>query len=216
MVICDGIKINNLHSHHDFDLCFKQRNISLPEKKSIRETVPFMNGYYDFSALNGAPAWDERSVEYVFDLIAETPRKLDEYASRVLDWLCNAHNVDIFDDTMPDYHWHGSYDGCSLSWDESGLHVEISVEFVVYPFKIANVATTWQMQAGEYTIRNEGMTVAPIVYSDASAAIQIGTHVTSIPANVETKLALDLERGDNTVIITGDGTLQFSYYKEVL
>ena len=56
MNIAEGIRINNKHSYGDFGLYLKSRNIGLPEKKSIRQTVPFMNGYYDFSALNGAPA----------------------------------------------------------------------------------------------------------------------------------------------------------------
>lgn len=212
----DGIQANGLHSQHDFDLCIKMRNIGLPSKKTIRQTVPFMNGYYDFSALNGSPAWNERKIEYAFDVIADTPAELEDCAAAVLDWLCNIHDTDIYDDTMPDYHWHGSYESCALSYDDSGLAVEISVEFVCYPFKIANNPITITMQAGKHTIVNTGMAVAPIVKSDAVAAIQIGTYVSSVPANTEVKLGIDLERGSNTVIVTGDGSVKFWYYKEVM
>ena len=215
-MMTDGISANGLHSAHDFDLCINARNISLPEKKSIRETVPFMNGYYDFTALYGAPAWNERTIEYVFDVIGDTPAEVDEYVSRVLDWLCNIHDTDIYDDTMPEYHWHGSYEACSLTWAETGLHAEIAVEFVCYPFKISNTATKHTFTAGEYTVVNQGMAVAPIVKSDASAAIQIGNYVVSILPGVETKLPIDLERGKNTVIVTGEGTVSFAYYKEAM
>lgn len=212
----DGIKIDGLHSCRDFKLCIKARNVSMPTKKSIRETVPFMNGYYDFSALNGSPAWEDRPVEYVFDVIADSPEALDEYASRVLDWLCNAHDTDIFDDTMPNYHFHGSYESSALSWDESGLGVEIAVTFICYPFKIANDPITTRMTAGEYIVVNQGMDVAPIVRAEALTGIQIGNYVTSVAAGVETTLEIDLKRGENTVIITGDGTLEFAFYKEVM
>lgn len=216
MNMTDGIRINDLHSYRNFDLCIKSRNIGLPEKKSIRETVPFMNGYYDFSALNGAPAWNERVIEYSFDVLGETPQELENEVSRVLDWLCNVHDTDIYDDTLTRQHWHGSYESSDVSYDDSGEQAEVKVSFVVHPFKIANEPTTYTMKSGTYTIKNMGMVVSPIVSSNAAAAIQIGTYVSSIPANVETKLEIDLKRGDNTVIVSGDGTVTFSYYEEVL
>lgn len=215
-MITDGIRANGLHSHHDFNLCFKHRDIGLPKKKTIRQTVAFKNGYYDFTALNGSPAWDERIVNYAFDVTADTPEELEEYVEAVLDWLCNIHDTDIYDDTMPDYHWHGSYETCYPTYDESGLAVELSVEFVCYPFKIANEPTVLSLTAGTHTVINRGMAVAPVVQSDAVAAVQIGNYVSSVPANVETRLRIDLERGENTVVITGDGTVRFAYYKEVI
>lgn len=216
MSITDGIRINDKHSYGNFGLTLKSRNIGLPEKKSIRQTVPFMNGYYDFSALNGAPAWGERIIEYSFDVINENPVELDYFVSYVLDWLGTVHDTDIYDDTTYGYHWHGSYDNASVSWDDSGLQAEISVSFAVHPFKIADTPTQHSMTAGTYTITNTGMAVAPIVKSTAVAAIQIGNYVSSIPAGEEIRLEIDLERGNNTVLITGAGTVTLSYYREVL
>ncbi len=216
MSLSDGIRINDKHSYGNFGLYLKSRNIGLPEKKSIRQTVPFMNGYYDFSALNGAPAWNERTLEYAFDVTNDNPVELDYFVSYVLDWLGNIHDVDIYDDTTYGYHWHGSYNDANVKWDDSGQHAEINVSFVVHPFKIANEPTQYYMTAGTYTVTNLGMSVAPIVRSDAVAAIQIGNYVSSIPAGEEIRLEIDLERGENTVLVTGDGTVTFSFYEEVL
>lgn len=216
MSMTDGIRINDKHSYGDFGLYLKSRNIGLPEKKSIRETVPYMNGYYDFSALNGAPAWGERTIEYSFDVTNDSPVELDYFVSYVLDWLGNAHDVDIQDDTVYGYHWHGSYAEANVEWDESGMHAEISVSFVVHPFKIANEPTAYSMTAGTHTINNPGMAVAPYVISTTTAAIQIGTYVSSVPANEQMQLEIDLARGDNIVIVTGEGTVTLSYYEEVL
>lgn len=212
----DGIRIKDLHSYRDFDLYIKYRIIGLPEKKSIRQTVAFMNGYYDFSALNGAAAWGERLIEYGFDVIADTPQELELEVGRILNWLCNVHDEDIFDDTLTRFHWHGSYDKSDVSYDEDGEHAEIKVSFVVHPFKIADVATIYTMKAGTHKITNLGMAVAPFVICDTTAAIQIGTYVSSIPANEEIQLEIDLARGENTVLVTGAGTVRLSYYEEVI
>lgn len=216
MGITDGIRINDMHSYGNFGLYLKSRNIGLPEKKSIRQTVPFMNGYYDFSALNGAPAWNERIIEYSFDVVHDSPADLDFFVSYVLDWLSNVHDADIFDDTVYRYHWHGSYEKATVDWDETGLKAELTVFFVVHPFKIADEPIVSVMTAGTYTITNLGMAVAPYVKSNADAAIQIGSYVSSIPANTEIQLGIDLERGENTVVVSGTGTVTFSYFEEVL
>lgn len=216
MSMTDGIRINGKHSNANFGLELKTRNIGLPEKKSIRESVAFMNGYYDFSALNGAPAWNERVIEYAFDVVNDSPAELDFFVSYVLDWLGNVHDADIFDDTVYGYHWHGSYEEAKISWDESGLHAEIVVSFVVHPFKIANEAKTHNLTAGTHTIVNSGMAIAPYVQSDAGAAIQIGNFVSNISANEEMQLEIDLARGENTVLVTGDGSVRLWYFEEVL
>lgn len=214
--ITDGIRIKDKHSYGNFGLEFKWRKIGLPKKKSIRQTVAFMNGYHDFSALNGEPAWDERIIEYAFDVINDSPSELDYFVSYVLDWFGNVQDEDIFDDNVYGYHWHGSYDDAKVEWDESGLKAEIVISFVVHPFKIANEAKTHSLTAGTHTIINSGMAVAPYAQSDADAAIQIGSYVSSIPANEEIQLEIDLKRGENTVLITGEGTVTLSYYEEVL
>lgn len=216
MNITDGIRINDLHSYHNFGLYIKLRNVGLPEKKSIRQTVPFMNGYYDFSALYGAPAWNERIIEYAFDILADTPQELEREITKILDWLCNVHDEDIFDDTLTRFHWHGSYESSDVTYDDSGMQAEIKVSFVVYPFKISDEATVHTLVAGSYTITNFGMAVAPYVISNASVAIQIGNYVSSIPANESIHLKVDLARGDNTVIIAGEGTVTLSFFEEVL
>lgn len=215
MNITDGIRANGKHSYGDFGLSLKSRNIGLPAKKNIRETVAFKNGYYDFSALNGAPAWGERIIEYSFDVINENPVELDHFVSYVLDWLGTIHDTDIYDDTTYGYHWHGSYDSANVEWDESGLQAEIVVSFVVHPFKIADAETVHTLAAGTHVITNAGMAVAPYVVSTANAAIQIGNYVSSIAANNKIQLEIDLERGENAVLVTG-GTVTFSYYEEVL
>lgn len=212
----DGIRTGDVHSFSTHGLYIKTRNISLPEKKSIRQTVPFMNGYYDFSALNGAPAWDEREIEYVFDAAEDTPSALDKKVSDVMDWLGNIHDEDIFDDTMPGYHWHGSYESSDISWDESGLKAEISVTFVCHPFKIANYATSLSFATGEHSVYNSGMAVIPYAYSASAAAIQIGNYASSIPAGENVQLAVSLERGKNNVLVSGDSPVIIKFWKEVL
>ena len=48
-----GIKKGNKHSFIDFGLTIKSKSIGMPSKNKVKETIPFMNGQYDFSELYG-------------------------------------------------------------------------------------------------------------------------------------------------------------------
>lgn len=134
----DGFTINGKHSFADYGLHVKSRQLGFPKKNSIRKTVPFMNGYYDFTKINGAVSWGERPLSYTFDIIGDTPSEVDAECSRILNWLGNVHDEDIFDDTMAGYHLHGSFESATPTESEDGEHTELTVTFVCYPFKIKN------------------------------------------------------------------------------
>ena len=215
-MIHDGVTINGKHSYKDFDLCIKRRAFSTPERQSIRETVPFMHGYYDFSTLNGEPSFTERTVSYTFDVIADTVEELENKRRAILDWLMNVNEAVIQDDTIPDYHFVGSYDSCSMDEDDYGDVMELQVTFVCQPFQIANVPSQNILKAGTHTVIVRGQTVTPTAYATAEATIQIGNLVTGIPAGIETVLGINLEKGANEVTVTSTGTVTLSWYEEVI
>ena len=133
-----GFSINGEHSYADYGLYVSKRKIGLPAKKSIRKTVPFMNGYYDFSRINGSDTWGERSISYTFDIVCNTVEETDREVTRILNWLGNIYEADIYDDTMPEHHFHGSFSTATPTESEDGEKVELTVTFICYPFKIAN------------------------------------------------------------------------------
>lgn len=130
------LEINGLKSYDDFGVYISSRKITQPKKKSIKESIPFSNVVYDFSNLNGEIYWEERSLEYVFDIAEVSTEEMENVKSRLLDWFMNVHDVDIYDPYIGDYHFHGSFD--SDSWDEDFGSGFLTVSFTVYPYKISN------------------------------------------------------------------------------
>ena len=62
-----GITYNNKHSFNDLGLTvLNTRVVETPSKIKITETIPFMNGSYDFSNLYGSNCYTERKLEYEF------------------------------------------------------------------------------------------------------------------------------------------------------
>lgn len=191
MEYAEGITINGMHTFIDYGLTISSRKIDLPAKTSIRKKIPFMNGFYDFSKIGGGICWGERQIQYTFDIVGETVQEMDDKRTAVVNWLCNLHDVDIYDDTIPDYHFHGSYD--TNSQTEDAEKSELTVTFICYPFMIENNPTEVYV-SGDFTLNNKGQSVVPIISTTQETLITINGMTQRVPAG-ETKLALMLPNG---------------------
>ena len=208
----EGFTINGKHSYADYGLNVKKRQLGFPAKRSIRKTVPFMNGYHDFTRINGSDTWGERLLSYTFDIIGNTPAEVDEECTRILNWLGNVHEADIYDDTMPEYHLHGSFESASPTESEDGEQTELTVTFVCQPFKIANEYTE-KSANGNFSIENVGQAVRLYVVSSAATSVTIGGTTQSISAG-ETELPMLLRNGITTG--TAATAVTFRWRTEVL
>ena len=209
-----GIEINGSHSYDDFGLHIRSRKIGLPEKKMLLGTVPFMNGLYDFSAIAGEAAWGQREIEYGFDLVSASAVELEEVKAELIDWLSNVHDVDIYDDVLPDTHFTGSYASAEFSDDESGLGSTLTVAFTCQPFRKANTVTTVALPVGETTVTVPGMTVTGTVDCEDGCVLTLRDTSQSI-AGTGVALLIPLKRGDN-VITVAEAAAVLHYYAEVI
>lgn len=215
------IRANGKGSFTDFKLAIKSRNISLPEKKKIKNSVPFQNGTYDFSDMNGEIYWEERILEYVFDIAEFSTEEMEQIKDKVVDWLLNIHDTDIEDDYTADYYYHGSYD--TNSWNEDFGQGELTVRFSVYPYKYAKERTIITQEISEtetaIIINNESShRIMPIVTINGDVSITIGKNTYALTSGTYTDSNLILEKGENTwnVIATSEtANLDISYRKEV-
>ena len=162
-MLTKGFTINGKHSYADYGLQIKKRVIGFPAKQSIRKTVPFMSGYHDFTRINGSDTWGERPLSYVFDIIGDTVEEVDAECTRILNWLGNIHDADIYDDTMPDIHFHGSFDSAAVAESEDGEQNELTVNFVCQPFKYANAETVVEAFRGTVIESIIGSAVRPTI-----------------------------------------------------
>lgn len=140
----DQLIIGSKASFDDFFASVAKRTIGMPKKKSIKETVPYSNETYDFSAINGELYWEERELEYVFEIIAPTPEKLEELKTAFATWVMNVQGEELHDPFIPDYHFKATYNDMDFD-DEEGLEkTTATVTFTAYPYKIANYPTVYE------------------------------------------------------------------------
>ena len=85
----DQLIIADTGSYDKFGASIKEREIHAPKKKTIKDTVPFSNATYDFTAINGEIYWQERTMKYIFEIVENTPEELEERKMKFSNWVMN-------------------------------------------------------------------------------------------------------------------------------
>ena len=133
-----GIKKDNKHSYNDFGIKILSRSISIPSKRKIKDTVPFMNGSYDFSLLYGEQTYDEREITYTFSLPKKDKVKLNMLKIKIIEWLYDGIQSKLYDDQIPGFYFLAECTG--IDYDESFYnYAQLTVSFTAYPFKISTL-----------------------------------------------------------------------------
>lgn len=140
----DQLIIGDKHSYDDFEASISARKIGMPEQKKMRETIPYSNITYDFSRINGEIYYEDRELEYSFEMTAETPEKLEDLKAAFSNWITGVFQEELHDPFIPDYHFIATYDSMTYD-DEAGLEkTTANVKFTAYPYKIANYKTVYK------------------------------------------------------------------------
>lgn len=203
-----GFSVDGVHTLHDLGYELKSKSISPPAKKSVRVTVPYMNGSYDFSDVYGDLYFEDRELSYLFDIIGD-PVEVDIDVSRLIDWAASIQESDIHDDDRPDYHYRGSFTGAEVERDDSGELATVTLTFTVYPFAIANDLCVARLKVGDNTVVNHGHQASLTVIPDDEMTIQIGQVRQTFMGKTVADFALG--HGENTLTVTdGGGTVEWS------
>ena len=130
-----GVKINGKHNK-EFGIAMESASIGFPAKKKIKETVPFMNGYYDFSTIgsNGEIMYEEREIDITFGIPAQSKEELQFMYSNILEWSVDIPKSQLIFDSIPDYYFEGEViDSSTL--EETMAYGKLQLKFTCEPFK---------------------------------------------------------------------------------
>lgn len=213
------LRANGKSSYDDFDIYIRERNPSIPTKRTNKKTVPGMHGSYDFSSLYGEVIYEDRIIEYKFDITGWNIRDLDRERRRVLDWLMNINETQIIDDYSPNYYYLGSYS--EGSWQEDAEQGLLTVKFSVYPFAISRIPMEVNFESiednkKEITIENKSShRVIPTIITDNDILIELGGKSANLSKGEWTIDNFYLEKGENILQVSGKAKVCIKYNEEV-
>lgn len=219
----DQLIIGTTFSYDDFGASVKERRIEAPKKKSIKETVPFSNIAYDFSKINGEIYWEERTLEYVLEIVEITPEELEETKIAINAWLMNVENEKLFDPFILDFHFLATFS--NIAYEDELEKTTITVTFTAYPYKIANApkafsyALTTSNAVTAKIANNSAHRITPTFISNVPFTVKMGENTYSMGSGTTKDDSFKLEMGINQLEIlatSSNGNVKVEFSEEVL
>ena len=232
----DGITFLGKHSYRDFGLTIKNKSIANPNKIKIKETVPFAKNVYDFSLIYGEQQYEERPLQYTFNLLKVGRPHLLAYEQEISNWLMSSNSkARLVDDQYPATYFLAEVEKAtdfSFNWSDGTL----TVEFVAYPFKISRnpvgddiwdtfnflndfSAETKFVISGtrQITLYNPSITsVEATVITSDEMIVTIGNSSYLFSAGTTRDGIFTIPPGEVGATIEGNGTIEFIYNYEVI
>lgn len=233
----NGFNFLGKHTHKDYGLTLAPGSVvDSPKKKKITVAVPFANHVYDFSEIYGDQVYEERSLTYKLNVAAKSIVGMHQKKVLLTNWLMNSRGKQkLYDDRYPGYYFLAEViDAAEINIDST--NGVFSVTFNAYPFMIAELPEgndIWDsfnfeldvsqslsfIVDGELEVEliNAGTPqVIPTIEATADMSIKKGNTTYNVGSGKTKSLDFTLESGVNRLTITGNGTIKFEFYKELI
>lgn len=231
-----GITFNNKHSYNDYGITIKSKDLTPPEKITYEDSVPGMNGSYDFTDLYGGPNYPDRELIYTFNIDGNSKEEMTNKKIAVVDWLMKPNKrIELYDDVIKGLHFIAECK--STSFTEKNCHGELTCKFKGYPLKVGNnyegnllwddinfdlpdyIQETNFDVSGSKTITlylNGVNIVVPEVVVATDMSCTLNSYTANFTATVKQDDDFILKPGVNEITINGTGNITFNFRKEVL
>ncbi|MCM8900622.1 phage tail family protein [Caldicoprobacter algeriensis] len=224
-------------SYDDFGLVIESFNIQPPSKKKIKQSVPFMNGSYDFSMVgsNGEIVYTERTIKVNFWFSEINRGLLYNKYSQALEWLLGAGQSELIFTDMPDTYFLAEVEEAPDFGEVVARLGRFQITFIAEPFRYGvdyegqklwdpfNFETDY-MQDTEFdvigsetvTIYNPGRPVIPTINVNAAMFATLNNYTVALQQGDNIDRNFMLLPGANVIDIIGTGHIKFLFRKVLL
>lgn len=224
----NGIKFGNKHSYDDFGLILQSKDLSLPKPKTEKVEVIGRNGAIDLTeSLVDDVTFENRTITFTFVVLNGLL-----YWSKALSELTNylhGRKMQIVLDADRTFYYFGR---CVVNEFKSDRRIAtIVVECDCEPFKTevngAGVPWLWDTfsfingiihvnevnVSGALTVNllNRRKIVSPTFTCSAPMTVTFAGESYNLPAGKTTVYDIRLQEGDNSITLTGTGTVRIEY-----
>jgi phage-related protein len=205
-----GIRFGDMHSWDDLKMILNSKEIGAPDVKETKINVPGADGSLDLADFFGEPKYGDVTHKFHFSTIVPHREFLTQYST--IKNAIHGKKMRVILDDDPLFYWMGR---CHVSGfkDEKGIgRVDVDCICEPYKYKIAQTAVT-QAVSGTAVINltNGRKRAVPTITTTAPMTISFGGGSWANSAGTYTIPELELTHGENTVTVTGTGTISFTW-----
>lgn len=211
-----------------------ERDAPSPNEKVIVESLPYMQGNYDFSVFDDERYFENRTLTYKFKIVASpySDRKMLEHEiKRKLIPMKIQRLIDTHDSN---YFWKGKVQSITLADDNKYQTLVATITFNCYPFAFAKnyegsdiwddvEFEHWVFQEVNFDVfETKKITLINIGSRSTVCSVEVTGNVwvrgnnTELQINSSNYLGVEivLNRGENYFELAGEGTIKFKFRRE--
>lgn len=227
----NSITYNGYNSFLDYGLTIKDMDLGQPEQVVIEQTVPYMDGSWDFSFLNGRPVYRKRNITITFNIIGENENDVYRKKCEVVRWLMSSRGNALEIDCLRDFVFQNvtaRIDTKSFIM-KSRRAAELTVVFKTDPYITSTTLRRYEfyISPSQYgtkctvicdsetgtlpkiTVSGTGTGSMRLDYKDNTYYIPIGSSDLIVDG-------LEFEIGKNTFVLYGLGKVIFKFGEEAI
>ena len=231
-----NIVYNGKHSFNDFGLKrFNSKEHKAPSKNKIYETVPFMNGSYDFSNIYGGNTYSDRELTYSFLVEVDNEEAMNYKKISIENWLLGTNKKTmLIDEDLKGYYYMAEC--INIDFENYYSFGLIDVTFTAYPFKIGEAHegnNLWDsfnfeldvLQDTKFTVNGSSsvniynssiIDIEPTIITSSNFEIILDNKKYVVESGSSKDYRFKFKPGTNNLTLKGNGTIEFRFRKEVL
>lgn len=208
-----GITFGNQHSYNDLKLILSAKEIGSPEVKIRKINIEGADSSLDLTDFFGEPKYEDVTHKFDFSTIVPQAQFLSLY-STVKNALHGKKMRIILDDD-PLFYYLGRVQVLPFTNEKNIGHISIECDCEPYKYKLEKTVVSRAVSGTQTIILTNGRKRAvPEVRIEAASSIRIeyqGSNIWDLGGGSYTLPELELVEGENTVTVTGAGTITFTW-----
>lgn len=208
-----GIKFGDKHSWRDYGLRPVKFSEPVPEQRKNSLIVPGRHGNLDLSkAITGYVTYENRLLEYIFDLRAHT---LEEFETKIFKIRNELDGIEmrVVNDDRPAFYFVGT-PGVRGEFVQEEIDHEIVITVDAEPFAYKTVPTVLQVSVSGkkvITCSNARMEVVPLITCTAGCSVEFNGVIYSFLSGEHFYPDIVFSQGDNVLTVTGTTAITIRY-----
>lgn len=210
-----GVTFGNVHSYKDLKLILTSKEIGSPAVKTNKVDIPGADSALDLTDYFGEPKYEDVTHKFEFTTIEPQSDFLTQYST--IKNAIHGKKVRIILDDDPTFFYLGRCYVSSFT-DEKGIGT-ISVECECEPYKYKlnkTVVTRTVSGTADINLTNSRKRAVPEITTTAAMTFVFGDGSWAKAAGTFTIPEFELAEGNNTVTVTGTGTITFRWQEGAL
>ena len=208
-----GIKFGDYHSYDDFHLILASKEIGAPSVKTRKIEIEGADGDLDLTDFFGEPKYENVTHKFTFSTMEQLMQFLNQFS--IIKNALHGKKMRIILDDDPSFFYVGRLHVSSFTYEKGIGTVSIEADCEPYKYNLAKTVVSKAVSGTQtITLTNSRKRAVPEISIETAGSLNIvyqQSNIWDLGSGSYTLPELELVHGENSVTVTGTGTITFTW-----